>query len=51
MQNKKKADFFYGYIKDQLKNADNLFAKEADAWLNGEINRKNQRDLWQWPYV
>ena len=58
MQNKKKADFFYGYIKDQLKNADklfgqeyNLFVKEADAWLNGEVNQNNQRDLWQWPYV
>ena len=58
MQNKKKADFFYGYIKDQLKNADklfgqdyNLFVKEADAWLNGEANQNNQRDLWQWPYV
>lgn len=53
--NMEQAVFFYGYLRDQMTHADkgNLFAKEADTWLNAPdgLQFNLTRPLWKWPYL
>ena len=54
--NKKKATYFYKYLRTQLQQADkdlflgldNLAVREADSWLNSPKSR-NQAENWFWP--
>ena len=45
--NKKKATFFYQYLREQYSKADkdNPVVKEAESWLKGE-----KMVEWYWPY-
>ena len=51
--NIKEATYFYTYLKNQLKNADdyNPFVAEANSWYNSDGNSTILQGQWHWPYL